>query len=248
MAATVDNSVRVFSGANVTSLTSAAWTLAGSNRVLYSQAASGASSPLAPNAVKHGGSGGASLTQLGTTANVGSSGKHSLWRLIAPASGSQTSYVSWASAQDETLLISVSVKDADQTTPNGTVAAATGHATNITVNATTVSGDLVLDFAFFLDGNGNNIVMAAGGSQASLKEIDGTDLGYEGMGSSSLSASGTSTTMSWTLTGADLGNTDWSTFAADINPAGAGPTSSLKRNCELNGLGASGPFFNNPLG
>jgi hypothetical protein len=222
MAALTDNSVRVFSNGNVTSLESAAWTLAGSNRVLYTQVASGAGTPVAPASVLHGGSGGTSLTQIGTTNTVGTFGRHGVYRLIAPASGSQTSYASWGSNQDETLIISVSVKDADQSTPNNTLAAATGSNSNPTVNATSVSGDLVLDFQFWLDGNGNGLAQAPNGSQTALQEIEGSDLFYEGMGASYLTASGTSTTMAWTLSGFTLGNTNWSTYACAINAAGGG--------------------------
>lgn len=43
-------------------------------------------------------------------------------------------------------------------------------------------------------------------------------------------------------------NDDWTLYAAEIKAAGGGGASPLRYNSDLNGIGASGPFFRNPLG
>lgn len=225
MAAIVNNSAKVFSNGNVTNLSTASFAIGGSNRVLYVAVGSGAGTPIPPVSVKWGGSGGTALTQVSTTLNAGGNGRVSLWRLTAPAATSSTVYVDWGTNQDETLIIAVAVEDADQTTPNGTIATATGNATSPTVNATAVVGDLVLDFTFFLDGNGNAMTFTVGSGQTSLQEIDGADLNFEGMAASRETAAGTSVTMDWTIGGASLGNTDWGSYAFAVNGGGAPPAS-----------------------
>jgi hypothetical protein len=217
MAALVDNSVKASDntgGGATTTLETASFAVAGSNRVLYVLAGSGAGTPVDPSAVKWGGSGGTSLTQIGTTLNVGANVKISLWRLIAPAATSSTIHVTWGSGQDERWIIGVSTKDTDQTTPNGTLASATGSGTGPTVAATTTSGNLVLDFMSWLDGGGSSFTVTDDVPD-SLQEIEGATLQYEGAGASRETAAGASTTTSWTISGG-AGN-DWGIFAFQVN-------------------------------
>jgi hypothetical protein len=248
MAALIDSSVKVSSAAGVLAITSPSWTIGGSNRCVWSSVGNGSGTPSNPTGAKIGGSGGTAMTIQGSTVSVPSYFKHTLYRLIAPASGSTTSYANWGSAQDEVLLISVSTKDTDQTTPNGTIATATANTSLApSVNATTVAGDLVLDFAFLGNNVGDAPLLTATAGQNPLQEIEGTDTTYEAMGSSYKTASGTSTTMSWSATGSGA-QSSWSTMAFAVKAAGGGGGSPLRFNSQLNGLGASGPFFNNPLG
>src|SRR5690348_8551656 len=116
MAALIDNSIKEFKTDNLSTLETASFAVAGSNRVLYVFVATGAGSPTAPTAVKWGGSGGTSLTQIGTTLTVSAFGRFTVWRLIAPTAQTSTVHVTWSGNQDERLMIAVSVKDADQTT------------------------------------------------------------------------------------------------------------------------------------
>jgi hypothetical protein len=222
MAATVFVSSAIGAADNTTTLQTSAFTAGGSNRVLYVLAGSGAGTPVDPSAVKWGGSGGTSLTKLGATLDMGSNAKASLWRLIAPATGSNTVHVTWGSAQDERWVIAVQVQDADQTTPNNTVATATGTNAAPTVSATSVAGDLVLDFVSFLDIGGQSFGLTDDVPD-SLQELDnGTGIGpFEGAGASRETAAGTSTTCSWTA-GGTLAGGGWSIFAFAVNAAAAG--------------------------
>lgn len=218
MAALIDSSVKAFSVANGTDLSTGSLTVAGSNRVLYVFVGSGAGSAIEPIAVKWGGSGGTSLTKIATRTLSGNA-VHTLWRLIAPAATSSTVYVDWGTNQDEQFIIAVSVKDADQATPNGTVATANGSGTGPTVGAASVAGDLVLDGVYFLDLNGSARTLAEGAGQTELQELRDASHPYEGMAASHETAAGTTTTMSWTISGSvDF----WSAFAFAVNAATGG--------------------------
>lgn len=221
---TVNNSASVASATPGTTLETASFAVGGSNRVLYVLAGSGASSPSDVSAVKWGGSGGTSLTQLGTTATVATNMKVSLWRLIAPTAQTSTVHATWSGTDDERWLVCVAVQDADQTTPNGTVATATGGSDLIpTVNATSVSGDLVLDFMSWLDLSGSSKTCSVGAGQTSLQNIGAAAISpYEGAGASWETAAGTSTTMSWSVSATGIGLVNWYTFALAVNGVAGG--------------------------
>lgn len=211
MAAVYDNSVEAFSASASTTLETASWAVGGSNRYLLVFVGSGAGTPVDPSAVKWGGSGGTSLTQKGSTLNMGTNAKWSCWELIAPTAQTSTVHVTWGSSQDERWIIAISFTTTDQTTPTRTVATATGTSTAPSVNATSVSGDLVVDGVAFLDTDGGSRTLTVGASQTSRQEIEGADLVYEGAGVSTEAATGTSTTMSWSMSGS--GGRPWATFA-----------------------------------
>lgn len=221
MAALVDNSVKHNAVGGMTSLTTGTFALGSgaSNTVLYALVGCGAGSPVDPSSVTWNGGGGESLTQIGTTINVGSYEKISVWRKIAPTAATNSITASFGSSVDEVWIIGVSVKDADQTTPNGTVAQNSGTTTTPSATAATVSGDLVLSFMSWLDLSGSSRTCTA--SDTSIQEIEGGANGmvYEGAGSSYGTASGATKAMNWTLSGSV---TRWGEFAFAINAAAVG--------------------------
>jgi hypothetical protein len=225
MSAIVNNSTAIGSSSASTTLETGSFSVGGTNRVLYALVGSGANSPSNPSAVKWGGSSGASMTQLGATITVALNVKVSLFRLIDPTSQTSTIHATWAGTDDERWIIGVAVEDADQTTPNGTVATNTGSTSNaVTVDAVSASGNLVLDFASHLSGGGGGKTHTVGANQTQLQNIAGGAFSaYEGASSSSEIASGTATTMSWTLS--DF--IEWATFAFAVNAAAAGGSSTL---------------------
>lgn len=218
--ATYDNSAKGSGTGGATARSTNSFAIAGSNRVLYVFVGTGAVTPQIPTSVKWNTT--ESLTQIGTTI-ISTDGRFTLWRLIAPTATTGTVDVAWSGSQDEQLVIAISVKDCDQATPNNTVAQAgpTTGSTAATVNATSVSGDLVIDGCFFVDTSSSSFTLAPSGGQTSRQEIEGAATVSEGLGVSTLTATGTSTTMPWTISGIPL--TDgWSMFAFATN--GAGPT------------------------
>jgi hypothetical protein len=220
------------SNGNVSSLTSASWTVAGADRLLLGAMAAGAGSVAAHNAMKWGGSGGTGLTQVGSSVNVGANGRLSAWRLTAPAAAAQTLYAEWAAAQDETMAGGTSYTGADQTTPIGTPATATGTATgsgatNMTVVVPTAVGDVVWAVFFVLDGNGNSPLLTPNGTPTPTGryEIEGATLGFEAIQIQEVVATGTSTTVSCAVqpTSGSLA-ADWGAIAFVVNAAAAGAT------------------------
>lgn len=215
MAALIDNSTKAAASGAASSLESGSFTVAGDNRVLYVAVCSGAGTAVDPTGCKWGGSGGTAMTQIGTTITLSTFNKISLYRLIAPTAQTSTVYATWGSNQDERWMFVVSVKDTDQTTPNNTVAQANGASTGPTVAATSVSGDLVLDFLAGGEQSTNTVTNDA--SQTLLQEYEGSTAYCVG-GCSHETATGTSTTMSWAL-GTSC---PWGIFALAINGAAAG--------------------------
>lgn len=219
MAALYDNSAKGSSVALGSTLSTSSFTIAGSNRVLYAFVGSGSGgTPVDPSTVKWNTT--ESLSQIGTTITRGGV-KFSCWRLIAPTAATSTVSITWGSNQDERFAIAISVKDCDQTTPNNTVAQATGTGTAATVSATSVSGDLVIDSVCCSDNSASNPTIAVNGGQTSRQEIEGATLAYEALGSSTLTATGTSTAMPWTVTSTAFG---WGMFAFATNGAAAAAT------------------------
>jgi hypothetical protein len=217
-AASVNNSARGFSAVGGTTISSASFAVGGSNRVLYAFVFAGASSPTAPSTVKWNTS--ESFSQLSTTLNASAFGRHTLWRLIGPTATTATADATWGASMDERLIIVVAVQDADQTTPNNAIATATGTDNTPSVTVVSISGDLVLDGMGFLDTGQSSRVITPDASQVSIQEIEGADTVGDGIGSSRETAAGSSTVMSWTISGAHDG---WATFGFDVNPVGGPP-------------------------
>lgn len=238
-----------------TTLETGTLTPTGSNKAIYVLVGSGATSPNDPSVVKYastGGSGGETFTKLDSTRTIATNVKQSIYRLASPSAASGTIHCTWAGSDDERWIIAVAVQDAAGT--EGTIAYATGNSTTPSVAATSTSGELVIDFMSLLDISAYSPTMTVGAGQTSNKQLQGaTPSGgsannispYEEAASSRETASGSSTTMSYTLSAVIDG---WGIHAFQVNPSGGGGGSPLRRNSQLNGLGASGPFFHNPLG
>lgn len=222
MAIAYDNAASTSSAANVASLTTASWTISGSDRILMAGVMSGAGTPVSPNAVKWGGSGGTALTQKGSTLSFRTFGRVSQWYLIAPTASSDTLYCSWASNQDETALGGASYTGVDQSTPHGTQATATSDAgsQDPTVNVSSASGELVVDVAAILDENGARTTLTVGASQTARVDIDQVGgAAYESFGMSEEAGAGT-VTMSWTGLNSIL-NVGWGILGVPLKPVSA---------------------------
>ncbi len=193
----------LYSEANVSSLTSGSWSVSGSNRLLLAFPASGAGTPVNPNSVKWGGSGGTSLTQQGSTIDIGPYGKLSLFSLVAPTAQTATSYYSWSSAQDETCGGMLAFTSVNQSTPLGTVATSTGAGTTTlspSINVSSVAGDLVVGACWFIDSDGetnDRTITAPSGTV-----IYDVDVGvHEFLLVQSVVATGSTTTLTFNISG-----------------------------------------------
>lgn len=230
MAAVVNVSSKKAAKGGGTSLTSDAFTVGGSNRALYVLAFSGASAAVVCTGVKWGGSGGTSLTKIGDSSVFAGFGYATLWRLIAPAATTDTVYATWGSSQDERMLICIAVEDADQSTPNGTVASGSSSSNSPSLAAAAVVGDLVLNFLALMDNDSTSKTLTAGAtSDQEIEGLEGGNLdGYECAGGQHDTAASTSHAMSWTIGGRTAPNAWVYQFSFAVNAAagGGGPTGS----------------------
>lgn len=235
------SSADTFSGAGVANLTSAAFTVAGLDRVLIGAIGTAAgSAPTTHSNMKWGGSGGAGLTQAGATLDCGNNGRLSLWRLITPAAASQTLFGDWAATQDESVIGATSYTGVDQITPLGTPVTNTGVANggsqNMTVTITTVVGDLVWAAFWAVDANGNSPLLTPNGtpSGAGRYEVEGAQLVFEAMQIQEVVATGTSTVVSCQIapTSGSLAAT-WGAIAVVITPVAAGSINPITINSRV---------------
>lgn len=91
---------------------------------------------------------GAALTKLSNfLAGGGNDNAASLWRRIAPSTGSNNVVVTHAQSHDITAM-SLSYSGVDQTTPNDTVQALDSTATDPSHSVTSETGDMVVSFVF----------------------------------------------------------------------------------------------------
>lgn len=222
MAATVVDTVSAGDGAGDTTQTTGNLTVSGSNRVLWVWAVASSATPADPTEVRWQGSGGTLLTKIGSGVVYGTFGTISLWELKNPTATTNTVYASWAAAHDTRILYAAAVQDVDQTTPKGTVATNTGIATDPTLAVTSTSGQLVLDGTAVIDFLGRSITHTQGAGQTKLEGLV-ADISDSEAGSSE-AASGTTTTMSWTLSVTDA-SVSWASMGFAVNgaPVGLGP-------------------------
>lgn len=196
-------------------------TTSGVNKCMWVLAGCSDSTPAAPSGVVWDPSGAnQALTLLGSAIAFGTFANASLWRLIAPANATAPARITWAAAKGERLIIVWIETDIDQTTPNGTVSSANN--TNSTVSAgavTTTAGQRVIQF-----GHALKTAVFSGptefDSPTGTERQDGVTSGtaYDAWAAQEQTASGSSTTPTWTLNESIDG---WASFAFALNVAAA---------------------------
>jgi hypothetical protein len=161
------------------------------------------------------------LTSIATITSPGNILNATLWRLIAPDSGSFNVVVSSSSGQ-RMLAHAVSLFGVDQTTPNGTVVTAAGASQNpVTHPSATVScsaTDFVIAAAALQNDDNTSTLTASGGTTQmdTNATSNGTNNGVRGTGAY-LNDGSTSRVMSFTADGTD----DWCEIALAVKPAAA---------------------------
>lgn len=201
---------------------SASLTVSGTDKVLYVAVGNSDGSPAAPTGVRWDPTGAnQAMTQIGTTISIGSFGRFSLWRLIAPTNATAVARATWGANQGERVVNATVVTGTDQTTANGTVAQASATSgTAMSAGAvTTTAGKLVLAFGYTLDIDLNNRLMnSPTGTERS--EVTTSPDAYDRVASQDQTAAGASTTPTWTLSGAVNGG--WAMYAFQLNDAAGG--------------------------
>ena len=240
MAIAFDNANSV-KGTAVANLTTGAWTIAGSDRVLIAGMGWSDGTPATYTSIKWGGSGGTALTQIGSTLASGSFHRVAVARLIAPTAASQTLYGEVSAAQGEFCLGGVSFTGVHQTTPVGTEATATGSGTGTTFTATvdvsSAADEVVIDMAYGgSTSNAGTQTIAVGAGQTMRWEQE--SIGTFQAGTQSTEPGAASVTMSedYTITSSAYA---WGIIGVGIKPAPPPSTTLYLRNTKVNDLGAT---------
>lgn len=196
-------------------------TISGSNVYLIGYAGTGDNTPGGtPTAVKWGGSSGESLTQIGTTQTFATNFDHSAWGKAGATAQTAATYCAWSGAVSETALSMLAYTGVDQTTSHGTPVYQTGHSASPSVTVTTTAGDVVVGLLWCGSGGGVPTVTSSQTMRASIADVGGAI--YEAMYVLETTASGTSTTISASVSGGSA--VDWGFIAFKLNAAAAGTT------------------------
>jgi hypothetical protein len=155
--------------------------------------------------------GGAAMTLIGSPpAGL------AMYRLVAPATGSQTVVVGWDAFTSNGKLGVITYTNVDQTTPLGTFASASGASSTAEVNVSSATGELVNDCMFALAGT---ITIGAGQTSRWEQEASGVGVG------SSTEAGAPTVTMSWSLSAVE----DWNIGGVSIKPVSTAPADFFRR-------------------
>lgn len=177
------------------------------------------------------------MSSLGTpVSTTGSFGLVALFGRLAPTSGNKTLHAAWTGSA-QVSLYGISWTGVDQTN----IATAFPHYNTNSANSATAS--VVITSA-----SGNATIAGFAAPLVSFSAATQTEL-YNDQAMTNINAGGqraagaASVTFQYTVTGGDT----WAAAGVDILAASAGGGTKLRRNASLSGLGASGPFFHDPL-
>ena len=132
------------SGGNVSSL-SWSHTTSGNNRLLIVSVGMARIEPLSVSGITYGGT---PLTLIGVSDNTCCTPgrpRVEMWKLVAPATGTNTVVVTLSGTNDSVIGAAVSYTGVNQTTPLGTFAAANNSDATPSVTVTSAAGELVQD-------------------------------------------------------------------------------------------------------
>ncbi len=197
----------------------------GSNRAVLVYVQSSDGSPADVSAVKYGGSGGTSLTQLGSFVTFGTFVRSSLWGStnFQPAASANTIHVTWASSQGERLVMAVAIEDVDQTTRFGTPATDKNDGGNMSLSVTGIGAvvdDLIVDFGGVLT-SGSATTFTATASQTERFEGQTTGTAYDCAVVGTKVATSTSESRTWTASA----NNSWVMFGVAVKQVSGGAAS-----------------------
>ena len=161
--------------------------------------------------------GGVPMQQVGTMQGAGVS-ILSLWRLVAPATGSHNVVVNFVAGSANYVATAVSYSGVSQGTPLGTPvpAGATGTAVAATV-LNTAEGNMVQDAAV-VNLVSSSATASAHGGQTELANASAGASGFRVRGLCSYDEAGGNVDMAWTLTA----SRQWAQIAVEILAASAG--------------------------
>lgn len=198
-----------------------------SGAIIYAMVSSSSTVVAAPSGVVWDATGvNEAFTQIGTTISYDIYGKSTLWRLISPTAKTATVKATWGSNQEERILAIWVGTGVDTGTPNGTVYQNNGTGTGVSTGAmTTTSGKLCLSFGVGLHYVGTAWSLnSPTGTERAEASTSGVD--YDVSAVQEYTATGTSTTLQWTLSASANG---WASYGIELNDAAGGGSSVVSK-------------------
>ena len=200
--------------ATAASSISVSHTASGSDRAAFIGVGSSAESPDLTSTVTYGGS---SCTEIWDF--IGQTYAHnSSHYYIAPPTSSQTVTATLAGTDDELVIGVTSMTGVHQTTPIGTPQTANATSNAPSVNVSSATDELVVDNLYAI--TANTLTVGAGQTERWAQTI-----GTAVVGKGSTEVGSATTTMSWSMAGADI----WTIGAVGFKPAGAAAASLVFR-------------------
>jgi hypothetical protein len=159
---------------------------------------------------------GVSMTKIADSAESGFSRRVTVWALLAAATGVHNFVITEPTGGFKAWVLQmVSVQNVNASTPTGTVVTATGTSTPATVNVTSASGELVIDFVS--TGPGSDVTgMTVGAGQTQQVNLASGTAVTDIRGGASVEAGTATVTMSWSIATGGIGN--WAIAAIPIKP------------------------------
>lgn len=168
---------------------------------------------------------GVALTRI-QQLNDGNVETTNIYRLVAPATGTNNVVISQSASHDLCYTI-VSLTGVDQSTPEGTIVSGVGNSTAPTHTASAATDDLVIDLVAWYKSGTQTATVGSGQTERSNQS-----LGTIG-GAVSTEPGAASVVMDWTLSGA----TNWNHAAVPVKAAAAAPPATGPRDLLLLGAG-----------
>jgi hypothetical protein len=172
---------------------------------------------------------GVSLSSVGSQATSDNKGRTEIWRLVAPATGTNNVVVTLSAAPDAATAGVMTFTGVHQSTPLGTYASATGDSASASVTVASAANELVFDTVVLEKTADADLVPGAGQTERwDLFQSPGAN------GGGSTEAGAASVAMSWSFP-ADK----WAIGGVSIKPA-AGPPSAAPGAPGFSGGGGGG--------
>lgn len=161
---------------------------------------------------------GASLSELINSVNVAANVRVRVYGLVAPATGTNNVAFTYNAASTGRTVVAIrSFTGVNQSTPLGTLVAATAAGGTRTVNVASAVDELVVDMG--LNRAGGTVTVGAGQTQ----RVNQASAVADQVGVSSDEAGAATVTMSWTSTGGD----EWVLVGIPLKPAAGGGSVAL---------------------
>lgn len=226
--ATYVTSVSIGGGEDPADITSGSVSPSGTNRFVFGAVqAGGFGGGQDATLMRHGGSGGTDLTQIGVDQTVGFTTNCNIWGLAPGPNGSTTMYADWAGTPQSAVLAATFYENVDQTTPINTPVFNSGSydvgstgVASVTVTGCTVGQKVVAAVWCFPENNNLAAFTAVAGTTIRVQQVDNLSGTFFGLVLLEKTATGSSVTLEVNANiSAGGGEVFWGAYGVELNDA-----------------------------